>query len=278
VHHLLLRDRPVPRLARERPLRGRRVDPAPPLTLEEQEARLVTEDEKPVENLYSEKARRLVPGSLHDGWSGPPPRADGQRRPFVAMADVGLFFTPTEEPLVPDVLVSLDVSLPADISVQKGKSYFVWRYQKVPDLVMEIVSNKKGGELTTKLETYARHGVPWYVVHDPHRRLGDDVLYVWKLRGKKYVRARRPFIEPMGLGLALWRGIFEDREDTWLRWRDANGVLVPTGAEMAAAERVCAEQERGRAESAEARAEQERARAERLLAKLRAMGITDGDG
>jgi len=275
LRHVHKRETSVPRLVRARPAPSR-LDARPAPTLEELEGRLVTEDDKPVDNLYSEKARRQLPGSLHSGWGGPPPGPDGARRSFVAMSDVGVFFTPTEQPLSPDVLVSLDVTLPADIHVQKGKSYFCWRYGKVPDLVMEIVSNRKGSELGTKLETYARWGVPWYVVHDPGRRLGDTELYVFRLRGKKYVRVKRPFIEPMGLGLTMWRGTFEDREDTWLRWVDVNGVLVPTGDELARAalaraggaearaeeERVRAEQEGVRASGAEARAEEERARAE----------------
>src|SRR5580692_12336106 len=145
MKHLVRRERTAPRIARAPSSRAPRTAPTP--TLEQLEARLVTEDDVPVDNLYSEKARRLLPGSLHSGWSGPPTPEGDAPRPFVAMSDVGLFFTTTEEPLSPDVLVSLDVTLPPDIHEQKGKSYFVWRYGKVPDLVMEIVGNRKGGEL-----------------------------------------------------------------------------------------------------------------------------------
>jgi hypothetical protein len=106
--HVLRRgEHPAPRITRAQPPRVRLV--ARPPTLEELEARLLTEDETPVENMFSEKERRLLPGSLHSGWSGPPPGPDGAPRPFVAISDVGLFFTLTEAPLVPDVLVSLDV-------------------------------------------------------------------------------------------------------------------------------------------------------------------------
>ena len=52
----------------------------------------------------------------------------------------------------------------------------------------------------------------------------------------------------------------------WLRWCDREGNVIPTGAELAEAERQRAEEEQRRAEA-------ERARAERLAARLRALGI-----
>jgi hypothetical protein len=68
------------------------------------------------------------------------------------------------------------------------------------------------------------------------------------------------------LGLTLWEGEFEGKVDTWLRWTDDQGVMIPTGKERA-------EQERRRAEQAEQRAEQEHQRAERFAALLRQAGI-----
>ena len=49
---------------------------------------------------------------------------------------------------------------------------------------------------------------------------------------------RSPFGEAgpwptVGLGLRLWQGKFEGFEDTWLRWCDANGEIIPTGEERA---------------------------------------------
>jgi hypothetical protein len=60
----------------------------------------------------------------------------------------------------------------------------------------------------------------------------------------------------------LWEGTFEGKHDTWLRWTDARGVLVPTGKERAEQEYQRAEHERQRAEQAHQRAEQEYQRAE----------------
>ncbi len=38
----------------------------------------------------------------------------------------------------------------------------------------------------------------------------------------------------VGLGLRLWPGTFVGHQDTWLRWCDAGGEIVPTAEERAA--------------------------------------------
>jgi hypothetical protein len=84
--------------------------------------------------------------------------------------------------------------------------------------------------------------------------------------------------------LALWDGVYEAKAGIWLRWRDANGVLLPTGAEaaetaqeQAAQAQEQAEQERERAERAEQLAAEAQLRAERLAAQLRALGVEPED-
>jgi len=52
----------------------------------------------------------------------------------------------------------------------------------------------------------------------------------------------------LGLSLTLWQGVFEGHQDTWLRWCDAEGRLIPTGEERA--HRAEAEVEKLRAELA----------------------------
>jgi hypothetical protein len=61
------------------------------------------------------------------------------------------------------------------------------------------------------------------------------------------------------LGLCLWDGVYEGKRDVWLRWCNAGGEMIPTGAERA-------EQERLAKEAA-------LQRAERLAAQLRALGF-----
>ena len=130
---------------------------------------------------------------------------------------------------------------------KEHRSYFVWEFGKVPDVVIEVVSNRKGGELSGKLKDYARMGVPYYVVFDPKKELSDDLLRIYELGfGKRYRQREDCALPDLGLSLTLWKGMFEDKEDTWLRWLDAKGALVLTGEERAS--KAEAEVERLRAE------------------------------
>ena len=136
---------------------------------------------------------------------------------------------------------------------------------KVPEVTLEIVSNRKGKELTTKLKDYARMGVNYYVVYDPQQRLSKDVLCVYELGFGKRYRPRKDYRMPdLGLELTLWQGVFEDHKDTWLRWCDAEGRLIPTGEERAVSAEAQAQQAEQRAASAEAELERLRAELARL--------------
>ena len=204
------------------------------------------------------------------------------------MANVGLFFAVHRPPLVPDVLLGLDVELPADIRLKCHRSYFVWEYGKVPDVVIEVVSNREGGEDREKLAAYARMAVRYYVIYDPDQLLGPDVLRAFRLDTLGFRKMDEPISYPdVGLGLRTWHGRYEDLDAAWLRWVDAEGRLIPTGRERAESERQLAESERQRAESERQRAESEcqlakserlradaeRQRADRLSEQLRQLGV-----
>jgi len=215
---------------------------------------IVTEDDTPVDNIFSEKQQRLLTEPLYSSWSGP-----GAGRSFVAAANVGVFAAVAQLPLVPDVFLSLDVKVPEDMWAKNHRSYFLWEYGKPPDAVIEIVSNRKGNEADSKLRDYARIGVTYYVIFDPDEQLQGKILRLYALREGKYAPLKGQWLPEVGLGLTLWQGGFEGVEATWLRWCDHNGSVIATGAERA-------EQERERAE-------QERERAERLAGRLRELGI-----
>ena len=116
---------------------------------------LITEDDEPVDNPFSEKQQRLLVDCLHSSWT----EEMREGAPFVAFANVGLFFVPKNPGLVPDVQVSLNVKLPKDLWEKKNRSYMTWVYGKPPDVVIEIVSNTKGGETEKKFRTYGEQGV-----------------------------------------------------------------------------------------------------------------------
>jgi hypothetical protein len=235
------------------------IDPHSPLPVEFHPNldHIVTEDDTPVDNIFAEKQQRLLPHILYTSWKGP-----GGSRRFEAMSNVGLFSAVSEPPFVPDVLVSLDVQLPASLWPKGHRSYFIWHYGKPPDLVIEVVSNSEGREDTEKLNGYARIGIPYYVIFDPEQILNDAVLRGYRRDGLTYRPLELPLWFPeLELGLCLWTGPFEGREESWLRWTDRDGKLLSTGEELAVLEREKADQERDRANQEHDRANQERDRA-----------------
>jgi Uma2 family endonuclease len=201
---------------------------------------LVTEDEAPVDSIFTEKQQRLLTEVLYSSWPGP-----GGDRKFLALANVGLFNVSAQPPLVPDCMLSLDVSAAEDLRAKENRSYFRWVIGKGPEVVIEIVSDRRGGEDTLKKQQYANVGVLFYVIFDPDNLLGGGVLRAYVLERGKYVPIDPGWFEEVGLGLTLWTGRYEGAQGTWLRWCDRGGNVVPTGAE----------------------------RADRLAAQLRALGV-----
>lgn len=198
---------------------------------------LITEDETPVDNLPSEKQQRLLVEPLYSGWD--------VDRPFLAAANVGVFRAVNQPPVVPDIFLSLDVEVAENWWDKAHRSYFLWEFGKPPDVVIEIVSNTKGQETDKKFQEYAWMGVPYYVIYDPQRLLQPEVLHVYELVVGEYVPKQESRLEKVGLGLTLWDGLFEGKQDQWLRWCDLEGHIILTGNE----------------------------RAERLAAQLRALGV-----
>ena len=221
-------------------------------------SQLITEDDTPVDNIFSEKQQRLLVEPLYLSW-----KTD---RPFVAAANVGIFSSIRQPPIVPDMFLSLDVQVAKDLWVKEHRSYFLWEYDKPPEVVVEIVSNTKGGETGKKFRRYARLGVWYYVIFDPQQIVQEDMLHIYQLSLGRYTLQNDHYLDQVSLGLKLWDGDFEGTHELWLRWCDESEQLIPTGAELA-------EQERQRAEQERQRAEQERQRAERLAAQLRALGV-----
>lgn len=215
---------------------------------------LVTEDDEPLDNVYSEKQQRLLTYPLYECWSGPLD-LEGLKRPFLVMANVGLFFAVGSPPLVPDVLLSMDVEALADPFPKAGRSYFTWVYGKAPNVVVEIISNREGNELSDKLRKYERIGVPHYVVFDPELLLTDQALHSFSMANGAYVARESLTFEALGLQLVLWDGVFERMSGRWLRWATLDGTLIPTAGEQ------------------KARAEQEKQRADMLAERLRALGV-----
>jgi hypothetical protein len=251
---------------------------------------IITEDDIPVDNLPSAKQQRFLVESLYSSQA-----LLTELPPFLADANVGIFIATRQPPVVPDVFLSFYVQTAEDWWEKRHRSYFVWEMGKVPELVIEIVSNTVGGEDSVKVKQYALMRIPCYVIYDPQRQLGEEPLRFYELTGANYTRSSScSCLAAFGLGLTLWHGQYEGKVDTWLRWCRINGEIIPTGAERAnqeyqraeqeleraeqereraKQERERAERERERAERERERAEREHERAERLAAKLRSLGI-----
>lgn len=241
---------------------------------------IVTEDNQPVDNRFSERQQRLLPHLLFASWP--------EGRPFEALSNVGLFYAVDKSPVVPDFMLSLGVT-PMELTREtETKSYFTWVYGKPPDLAIEIVSNRTGGESTIKMELYAHIRVTYYVIYDPFRYLSQRALKVYRLEGGQYVEMlHHDWLPEIGLGLTIWEGIFDDSHDLWLRFVRQDGTLLLTGDEKASQAVAQAQAAQAQVEAAEAQAEAAESRAQaaemeagRLLAqkleleqKLRELGI-----
>ena len=250
---------------------------------------LVTEDDEPVDNPFQERQSKLLTDTLYASWSGVK---------FLAFANVGLFYSISQDPIVPDVMVSMGVDAIVD-PTQPGehRSYFSWEYGKVPDLVVEIVSNRKGGEDENKLHTYARIGVSYYLIYDRLHLLSSRSIRLFELRGGRYVECPKNVkIRSLGLGFTTQEGLYEGYPGHYLRFTDLSGKVLPTKQEVVELVRTQADEERRRADEASRRADdesrraddesrradeesrradEESRRAERLAQRLRELGVDD---
>ncbi|NJL46570.1 MAG: Uma2 family endonuclease [Leptolyngbyaceae cyanobacterium SM2_5_2] len=259
---------------------------------------LVIEDDTPVDNFQSEIQQRLLVEPLYSSEALP--------APFLAAANVGLFYKLKGEPVVPDVMLSLGVQRAADFSERRNRTYLTWEFGKLPEVCIEIVSNQEGDEVTlsqksrqkgkniAKKALYAQIGIRYYAVFDPLRHIqgvndmDGALLRVWSVVASGYTELTLAsgilhpgevvWLDAVGLGLTLWEGPFEDDiPRLWLRWCNRNGEVIPTGAEGQRTARQQAEAERQRAETERQRAEAEHQRAERLAERLKALGIEPED-
>ncbi len=212
---------------------------------------LVTEDDEPLDNFFQDKQADMLVEALRVSWD--------QGRPFVSAADVGIFSTNRAPALVPDVLLATGVEHLEDPHSKEFRSYFIWNFGKPPEVVIEIVSNDKGGEDTTKLAQYATIKVPYYVIYDPEQLLSARPLRIFQLSGATYVDKVDRFFPEVGLGLTVWPGVFDGMNRKWLRWTDSQGQLLALGQEE------------------KARADQQQERAEALERKLRELGVDPAD-
>jgi Uma2 family endonuclease/uncharacterized coiled-coil protein SlyX len=229
-------------------------------------------DETPVDNELQELAPTLLKLILSMVWA--------DRTDWFMGIDMGLYYSPDEPPIVPDAFISLGVESVKSENLRL--SYLLWEEKGVlPQLALEVVSQKYRGEYSTKKALYEKLGVLYYVIYNP-RRKRKPTLEVYKLiQGKYLPMVGYPLWMPeLQLGLGKERLSFQGRDREWLFWYDAAGDRYPLPEERiaaaetrtAAAETRTAEAETKTAE-AKARADQAEARLQQLADRLRALGI-----
>ncbi len=164
-----------------------------------------------------------------------------------------------------------DVFVAQGVKKRVRKSWVVWQEGKPPDVVIELMSETTADfDKTEKKRIYQdKLQAPEYFLYDP---------FEYELLGYSLRRGRYEPIEPdaegrlmserLGLVLRLWEGSYCGVTERWLRWATLDGMLLPTGEELAEKEKERAEKERERAEKEKRRAQEAERKAEELEATL----------
>ncbi|HEY9872765.1 MAG TPA: Uma2 family endonuclease [Candidatus Obscuribacterales bacterium] len=200
-------------------------------------------DDTPVDN----QLQHLIPGLLEAilamVWA--------DRMDWFFGVDMGIYYDPNEPAIVPDGFLSLGVARFIDEDLRL--SYVLWEENRLPILVLEVVSQKRRGEYTSKMQQYAELGVLYYAVYNPRRRRKPP-LEVYHLVDGNYVlqRGNPVWLPEINLGIGRERGTYQGITREWLYWYDEQGQRLLTPEERI----LQAEQ-----------------RAEMLAERLRSLGI-----
>ena len=106
-------------------------------------------DDTPVDNELQDLIPGLLKAILALIWS--------ERMDWFFGVDMGIYYHPDEGAIVPDGFLSLGV--PRIIDSDLRLSYVLWEEQKVPIMVLEVISQTRRGEYTQKKKDYAQLGI-----------------------------------------------------------------------------------------------------------------------
>ena len=221
-------------------------------------------DDTPVDNELQDLIPTLLKASLALLWA--------ERWDWYFGIDMGIYYHPDADAIVPDGFLSLGVDRVIDEDLRL--SYVVWEEKKVPIFVLEVVSHKRRGEYSFKKQSYQDMGVLHYAVYNPLRKRKSSLELYKLVGGVDQLQLGNPvWLREVGLGIGSYRGIYQGIRREWLDWFDEDGNRFPTPEEAIQTERAIAQQERLRAQDAEVIAQQQRELAQKLAAKLRELGI-----
>lgn len=188
-------------------------------------------DDTPVDS----ELQILVPTLLYDILS----EKWNKRTDWFFGINMGIYHTTGKNPripIVPDGFLCMGVK---QWKQPYGRtSYVVWEENDiVPSLVLEYVSQTYGGEYDEKMLDYARLGVLYYVIYNPHyyhkRSYKHDALEVYRLVEDKYVLqpGQLIWLPEIDLGIGASIGMYKNRRSQWLYWYDKDGARLPTPTE-----------------------------------------------
>jgi Uma2 family endonuclease len=235
------------------------------VTMPPTEDELPSDDGVPMETPRHRSQMNLLIETLNLFWS--------DRDDFFVGGNMFLYFTIDQASgryfRGPDFFVVLGVPR------REHKSWVVWQESKGPDVIIELLSASTAaidkGEKKLVYQDNLR--VPEYYWYHPFT--GERAGFV--LRDGQYEPIEpdddnRLISRSLDLALVTWEGVYQGIEASWLRWAMLDGMLLPTGEEIAVQERLRADQERLRADQERVRAEdalQRVAELERLLHQQR---------
>ncbi len=157
-----------------------------------------------------------------------------------------------------------------NVSNRERKSWVSWQEGKVPDVIVELLSETTANfDKTEKKKIYQdKMKAPEYFWYDPFDtndfkgfRLENGVY-----QPLQFDSQNRYISQQLQLALVLWYGVYRGVETFWLRWETLVGELLLT-------EREFRDKAQAKADEAQAKADEAQAKAQKLAEKLREMGI-----
>jgi Uma2 family endonuclease len=176
--------------------------------------------------------------------------------------NMGIYVDPPAPAIGPDAFLSLGV--PRYKREQGRLSYVVPQENYVvPQWVLEIVSQKPGGEYGDKFQQYVAMGVLYYVIYNPNhwKRDKHQPFEVYRLEKGSYIRqlGNPVWMPEVGLGIGLEQGTHEGFRREWLYWYDEAGKRYPAPENVIQQERqarIALEQELAQEQGLRSQAEQ----------------------
>ncbi|GFE71343.1 Uma2 family endonuclease [Chroococcus sp. FPU101] len=214
-------------------------------------------NDTPVDNELQNDLPNLLRAMLASIWA--------DRRDWFFGVDMGIYYDPDKPAIIPDGFLSIGV--PRWIESDLRLSYVLWEEQKLPILVLEVVSQTRRGEYTTKKDFYEQMGILYYVIHNPLRKRKQK-LEVYKLNNGKYelLEGEAVWFPEIGIGIMREKATYLGIEYDWVYWMDEHGKRYLTLEEQV-------KEAQQQAQEAQQQAQEAQRRAELLEERLRELGI-----